>query len=79
MRDKAKRMIDENGAAFDFTSKDINGNEFTLSSLRGKWVVLDFWGSWCGPCIKEIPHIKEIWKRYGFSWFCNSFICRTNQ
>ena len=32
----------------DFTLNDINGNPFTLSSLRGKYVILDFWGSWCG-------------------------------
>ena len=64
VRCKAQRMIDENGAAFDFTSKDINGKEFTLSSLRGKWVVLDFWGSWCGPCMRGVPMMKMYYDRY---------------
>ena len=39
----------------DFTLKDDKGKSFTLSSLRGKYVVLDFWGSWCTWCIKGIP------------------------
>ena len=50
--------------AFDFTQTDINGNEFTLSSLRGKWVVLDFWGSWCGPCMRGVPMMKKYYNRY---------------
>ena len=41
--------------------KDKNGNDFSLSSLRGKYVVLDFWGSWCGWCLAAIPEIKEYY------------------
>lgn len=48
----------------DFTKKDINGNDFTLSSIRGKYVILDFWGSWCGPCRASHPHLKEIYSKY---------------
>ena len=48
----------------DFTLTDINGKPLTLSSLRGKYVVLDFWGSWCGWCIKGIPQMKEYYKKY---------------
>jgi thiol-disulfide isomerase/thioredoxin len=48
----------------DFTKKDINGNDFTLSSIRGKYVILDFWGSWCGPCRQSHPHLKEIYSKY---------------
>ena len=61
---KASKMIDEKGMAFDFTLNDINGKEFTLSSLRGKWVVLDFWGSWCGPCMRGVPAMKRYYNRY---------------
>lgn len=48
----------------DFTKKDINGNNFTLSSIRGKYVILDFWGSWCGPCRASHPHLKELNSKY---------------
>ena len=51
-------------AAPDFTLKDIDGKDFTLSSLRGKYVLLDFWGSWCGWCIKGMPKMKEYYKKY---------------
>ncbi|PKQ63267.1 hypothetical protein BZG01_16225 [Labilibaculum manganireducens] len=48
----------------DFTKKDINGNNFTLSSIKGKCVILDFWGSWCGPCRASHPHLKEVYDKY---------------
>ncbi|TXH21815.1 MAG: AhpC/TSA family protein [Chitinophagaceae bacterium] len=37
---------------------------FSLSSLKGKYVVLDFWGTWCGPCISGMPHMKEYLEKY---------------
>ena len=48
----------------DFTLNDINGKPLALSSLRGKWVVLDFWGSWCVWCIKGMPKMKEYYAKY---------------
>ena len=48
----------------DFTLMDINGKQLALSSLRGKWVVLDFWGSWCVWCIKGMPQMKEYYAKY---------------
>lgn len=43
-----------------FAGKEFLTKEYiTLESLKGKYVFLDFWGSWCGPCIKEIPNIKK--------------------
>ena len=52
------------GQAPDFTLNDINGNPLSLSSLRGKYVILDFWGSWCGWCIRGIPAMKEYYAKY---------------
>jgi len=51
-------------AAPDFTLNDIDGNPLALSSLRGKYVILDFWGSWCGWCIKGIPDMKKYYEKY---------------
>lgn len=48
----------------DFTLNDINGKPLTLSSLRGKYVVLDFWGAWCGWCIKGFPEMKAYYEKY---------------
>ncbi len=51
-------------AAPDFTLNDINGKPLSLSDLKGKWVILDFWGSWCPWCIKGFPALKEAYKQY---------------
>jgi thiol-disulfide isomerase/thioredoxin len=48
----------------DIKLRDITGKEVSLASLQGKVVVLDFWASWCGPCRRSIPAIKEIYKKY---------------
>ena len=48
----------------DFTLNDVDGNPFTLSSLRGQYVVLSFWGTWCGPCIAGMPQLKEVYETY---------------
>ncbi|MDE6741492.1 MAG: TlpA family protein disulfide reductase, partial [Muribaculaceae bacterium] len=48
-----------------FTLPDLAGKKVSLSDFRGKWVVLDFWGSWCGWCIKGFPALKEAYRKYG--------------
>ena len=61
---KAKEMQAEGAVVENFTLKDIQGNDFSLSSLKGKYVVLDFWGSWCPWCIKGMPKMKEYYQKY---------------
>jgi len=50
--------------AEDFTLLKRDSTKFTLSSLRGKYVMIDFWASWCKPCREAIPHWKEIYPKY---------------
>lgn len=50
--------------AMDFTSTDINGKQFTLSSLKGHYIILDFWASWCKPCRASMPHVKALYEKY---------------
>ena len=52
-------------AAPDFSLPDLAGQKVTLSSYRGKVVLLDFWATWCVPCRDEIPHFIELQNRYG--------------
>lgn len=47
-----------------FTLNDLQGKPLALSSLRGKYVILDFWGSWCIWCIKGFPRMKEYYAKY---------------
>ncbi len=47
----------------DFTLQDVTGKNVTLSSYRGRVVVLDIWATWCGYCVREIPGLSSCSKR----------------
>ena len=49
----------------DITGRTPEGKELSLSDFKGKYVFIDFWASWCGPCRKAMPQIKEIYEKYG--------------
>jgi thiol-disulfide isomerase/thioredoxin len=50
--------------AIPLNKKDMSGNPVNLETLKGKYVLLDFWGSWCGPCRKTHPHLKTLYAKY---------------
>lgn len=53
------------GTAPEITGTDLAGEEMKLSDFRGKVVVLNFWGSWCGPCISKIPALNRLSEEFG--------------
>lgn len=64
VREKAVKKVFPGTPAPEFTLNDINGKPLALSMLKGKYVVLDFWGSWCSWCIKGMPKMKEYYAKY---------------
>ena len=60
--DKLQMALDVGSPAPAFTLKDTDGNEVSLESLKGSVVVIDFWATWCGPCMKGLPKIDEFAK-----------------
>jgi len=53
-----------NKPAVDFALKNLDGSVVKLSDLRGKIVVIDFWATWCGPCIQSFPYLQKVYEKH---------------
>ena len=62
--EKSQSVNKNSMVAPDFSLADLDGNTVTLQQLKGKVVLLNFWGTWCGPCRKEIPDFINLSKKY---------------
>lgn len=61
---KQAQLSSGNVDAPAITLKDLEGKEVSLSDFKGKWVIIDFWGTWCPWCIKGFPELKEAFEKY---------------
>jgi thiol-disulfide isomerase/thioredoxin len=64
-RSGAEPSLTKSAPAPDFTLQSLDGKNMSLSDLRGKAVLLNFWATWCGPCKIEMPWFIELQKQYG--------------
>ena len=59
-----RKALEPGNLAPDFTLLKKDSSQFTLSSTRGRYIMIDFWASWCHPCRQAIPHWKEVYSKY---------------
>ena len=56
-------LLKEKPAAPDFNLKDVDGNSYRFSDLKGKVVIVNFWATWCPPCRAEMPSMQRAWEQ----------------
>ena len=49
--------------AFDYQLRDMDGRLYKVSDYRGKWLIINFWATWCAPCLKEMPDLERFYQQ----------------
>lgn len=65
----AVRRLQLIGAPLKLSGRTFDGQDFQIESYRGKVVLVDYWATWCGPCVAEYPQIRELWEKYNAAGF----------
>ncbi len=79
LKKMAQTRLTAGASAPDFSLSDIDGNNVTLSGLKGKTVLLDFWGTWCHACISGIPKLKQAAAKYADRLVVVSIGCKDDK
>ncbi len=58
------RALKPGAAPFAFKAQDLEGKEVSLDDYRGRALLIDFWATWCGPCIAEVPALRAVYEKY---------------
>ena len=62
--DKIEGALAVDTAFPDFDVKDLDGKSLALANYKGKVVMIDFWATWCGPCVGEVPNVADVYQKY---------------